>query len=79
MRAMTEIPAKTPRPIGSTESFFPGIAKPDSVALAAAAEPDGDTVVAEFRVGVGVGEGVPDEVGVGIGDAGTVETPCETD
>jgi len=37
---MTEIPAKTPNPIGSTDSFLPGranaaVAEPDSSAAAA--------------------------------------------
>lgn len=43
IRAMTEIPANTPRPIGRTDSFFPGIsnaavADPDASAAAADAE-----------------------------------------
>jgi len=38
---MTEIPAKTPRPIGRTDNFFPGSVKGDSVGVsAAAAEPE---------------------------------------
>lgn len=32
MRAITEIPAKTPRPIGRTDSFFPGMLKVESAA-----------------------------------------------
>jgi len=42
MRAITEIPANTQRPIGRTESFFPGIVKPEALAAAAAASPDED-------------------------------------
>ena len=39
MRAMTEMPANTPRPIGKTDSFFPGSVKAAwEEALAAAAE-----------------------------------------
>jgi hypothetical protein len=41
IRAITEIPAKTPRPMGRTESFFPGTAKfDDDDCSAAAAVPD---------------------------------------
>lgn len=39
INAMTDMPAKIPRPIGSTEIFFPGIWK------AAAALEDGEAVV----------------------------------
>jgi len=35
MRAITEIPAKTPRPIGRTDNFFPGILNPVFEASAA--------------------------------------------
>jgi len=47
MRAITEIPAKTPRPIGRTDSFFPGILKPVVEASAPTAVPLG--VVEEAR------------------------------
>jgi len=41
MRAITEIPANTPRPIGRTDNFFPGrVNAPSEEALAAAAEAD---------------------------------------
>lgn len=45
MRAITEIPANTPRPMGSTCSFFPGIAK--GVALADEFSAAADTVEAD--------------------------------
>jgi len=42
MRAITEIPAKTPRPIGKTDSFLPGrVNAAAGAALAAAAVPAG--------------------------------------
>lgn len=79
MRAITEIPANTPRPIGRTESFFPGIVKPDSVALAAAAEPDDEAAASSpAALGTDVGDEVvvdAELAGVGIGDGGTVEAP----
>jgi len=50
--AITEIPAKTPKPIGNTWSFWPGRVKPVVwFALAAAAVPFG---VADTCVAVGV-------------------------
>jgi len=80
---MTEMPAKTPRPIGSTESFFPGRVK------AAAGDVDADAAAAEAADwlagaadGVGIvtaGEEVtseaaaPAEVG-----AGTFDVPATT-
>jgi hypothetical protein len=60
IRAITEIPAKIPRPIGSTEIFFPGIWKAaacvaeevDDEALSA---PDaGDVPLVDVAGGVGV-------------------------
>lgn len=39
IRAMTEIPAKTPRPIGRTDNFFPGMLKLVFDESAAAAVP----------------------------------------
>jgi len=52
---MTEIPAKTPRPIGNTASFFPGIWKAASVVVAAAAVPEG-AGLAELVSGTEVAE-----------------------
>jgi len=40
MSAITEIPAKTPNPIGNTWRVFPGMVKPVVLACAAAAEAD---------------------------------------
>jgi hypothetical protein len=73
MRAITEMPANTPRPIGRTESFFPGTAKAvDDVCSAAAAEPvpedeaEEEPLAAEPEVEV---VGVADVVaGAGAGD-----------
>jgi len=56
IRAITEIPANTPRPMGKTESFLPGMAKAavDADSLAAAAVPEAapvevaDTMVTEI-------------------------------
>jgi len=54
---MTEIPAKTPRPIGNTASFFPGIWNAASVVVAAAAVPEGAALeVAGLVFGAGVAE-----------------------
>jgi len=82
MRAITEIPANTPRPIGRTESFFPGIANPaweDSVAAAAAAAAAAPSPPDVTALGEDVGGRLPDGVGVPVGvgtdDDGTVETP----
>lgn len=47
MSAITEIPAKTPRPMGRTDSFFPGMVKPVSEVSAAAAVPLVDPTVGE--------------------------------
>ena len=46
MRAITEIPANTPRPMGSTCSFFPGMANAAVVVdeFSAAAVPDDEIV-----------------------------------
>ena len=84
MRAITEIPANTPRPIGRTESFFPGIANPaweDSVAAAAAAAAAAPSPPDVTALGEDVGGRLPDGVGVPVGvgtdDDGTVETPCK--
>jgi hypothetical protein len=54
---MTEIPAKTPRPIGNTASFFPGIWNAASLVVAAATDPEGTAlVVAELESGAEVAE-----------------------
>lgn len=56
IRAMTEIPAKTPRPIGSTASFFPG-------RLTAAFDVSAGTAVAlEAALAVDVVLGASDEI-----------------
>jgi len=54
MRAITEIPAKTPRPIGRTDNFFPGRLKFVSDASAAAAVPLASVEVADAELAVGV-------------------------
>lgn len=62
MRAMTEIPAKTPKPIGRTEIFFPGSANGASLGSAdsAAAEVPPTSVVAG-------GEGSVPRLSAGVG------------
>ena len=55
MSAMTEIPANTPKPMGSTESFVPGswnaaalvaaVSAADDAAVASAAATDAVTIV----------------------------------
>jgi len=85
MRAITEIPANTPRPMGRTESFFPGIVNPAwEEALAAAAETDEDAAaaaassppdVAAFATEVDERLLEVVAVGVGTGDGRTVEAP----
>jgi len=73
INAITDIPAKIPRPIGSTEIFFPGIWKAASV-VDAEAEALSATVTADvpllvdfeaFVVAPVVGDGVGDGVMVG--------------
>jgi len=62
IRAITEMPANTPRPIGSTDSFFPGsvnAAAGAALALAAAAE---FVVAAAFAASVGRLDAAIDEV-----------------
>lgn len=60
MRAMTEIPAKTPSPMGRTDSFFPGLENAPVAELetsAAAAETDAvDSAAAEGTKLVGTEE-----------------------
>jgi len=68
---MTEIPAKTPSPIGRTDNFFPGMANAAVVATgvceleacsAAAADTDADWEALESSAGVPVGVGVGEDV-----------------
>jgi len=80
------MPANTPRPIGRTESFFPGMEKlapGDCWAAAAEGEPGVETALAAV-VGVAIGGasgvvvGVETESGdspVGVAGEFTVETP----
>jgi len=86
IRAITEIPAKTPRPIGRTESFFPGTAKlpPDGVCSAAAAVPDPEDEAAagdvageaeEVVAGEDVAVELVVEAPVGVAAEVTVERP----
>ena len=80
MRAMTEIPAKTPRPMGSTDNFFPGNAKLDEVGdSTACAVPEAAPAVAVVDVvadvEVLVVDAVEDEEAV-VAGADTVDTPC---
>jgi len=91
IRAITETPANTPKPIGRTDSFFPGsvnAAAWEEEALAAAAEPDEEEVKGDAETAAAVAPGellvelleVLDVVLVadGVGDgvaAGTVDTP----
>jgi hypothetical protein len=74
IRAITEIPAKTPRPIGRTESFFPGTAKADEEVCWAEADapvPEGEEDAEALLLpwsGEAAGAGVED--GAGVLDAG---------
>jgi hypothetical protein len=88
MRAITEMPANTPRPIGRTDSFFPGSVKAAcEEALAAAAEAseaesaaDVAAVVEEPLKELDVvlaEEGEEDDVGDGA-TAGPLDTPYKT-
>jgi hypothetical protein len=81
INAITDIPAKIPRPIGSTEIFFPGIWKAaaaleDGVALVLSAAADMPLLGDGLAIGVGVvdGEGVGDGVGDGVLLAAGIET-----
>ena len=69
MRAMTEIPANTPRPMGKTEIFLPGRAKGSAAPDSAAAEvplpsaelvgvADGSVLRLSAAGGCSTGEGV---------------------
>lgn len=82
MRAMTEIPAKTPRPMGSTDNFFPGNAKLDEVGdSTACAVPEAAPAVAVVDVvadvEVLVVDAVEDEEAV-VAGPDTVDTPTTT-
>lgn len=68
MRAITEIPANTPKPIGRTDSFFPGSVN------AAACEVAGETAAAG-ATGVGEADKLLEEDAGGGVAAGTVDTP----
>jgi len=77
------MPAKIPRPIGSTEIFFPGIWKADSAVEDGVEDALSATVTADvpLLLAVDLGEvapvvdgGVGDEVVVAVG-RGTVESP----
>lgn len=77
IRAMTDMPANTPRPIGRTDSFFPGMEKLPLVvcwAAAAVGEPGVEEVLAVVPVVV-VGATAASGVGVGVAAAVTVEAP----
>jgi len=66
MRAITETPANTPRPMGRTDSFFPGSVKAAwEEALAAAAE--ADEAAAEDDALSAAAEALGEAVGVGVG------------
>jgi hypothetical protein len=82
INAITDMPAKIPRPIGSTEIFFPGIWKAaaaleDAVALVLSAAADkpllDEGLVEPFDVDGGVVDGGA-LVGAGLG-LGTEENP----
>lgn len=84
---MTEIPANTPRPIGRTDSFFPGTAKVFAEGVAAALEEAEsaaeDAPVEEDAAAAEVAEPfeeepvelLPDDVAVADPVAGTVDKP----
>lgn len=81
IKAITEIPAKTPRPMGSTDSFFPGKVKDSFVAeacSAAAADAEAaDSLAAAATVSEAETDMVASVVGAGVGtiEADTAETP----
>jgi hypothetical protein len=72
INAITDIPAKIPRPIGSTEIFFPGIWKADSAVEDAEEEVLSATVTGDvpLLLAVDMGEIAPVIVGSGM-----VESP----
>lgn len=83
MRAMTEIPANTPRPIGSTDNFFPGRANaavvvPEASAAAADADCSADEITDAAAAPDGLAVDAP-VVGapVDTGAPVTVDTGCE--
>jgi hypothetical protein len=74
INAITDMPAKIPRPIGSTEIFFPGIWK------AAAALEDGVAVVlsaAADKLLLAEGVAVGALAGGGVGDGVLIEIETE--
>ncbi len=80
INAITDMPAKIPRPIGSTEIFFPGIWKApaeleDGVAVVLSAAADVPSLAEGLEAaGVIAGGGVGDGVLVAAG-LGTEENP----
>jgi len=76
IKAITDIPAKTPRPIGRTDNFFPGTWKAAAESdgcSAAAADPGGlDEFAFTSGAVVPEGEGVEDWL-VGVFVAGLAE------
>lgn len=84
INAITDMPAKIPRPIGSTEIFFPGIWKADSAVedgeeevLSATVTAAGPPLLVVDLGGVAAvldDKGGGDEVSVAVG-SGTVERP----
>lgn len=68
MRAMTEMPANTPRPMGSTSSFLPGIATAELLGAASLA------VVPDWFCASGAGEAAG-EAG-GASPTGMLVGPC---
>jgi hypothetical protein len=76
IRAITEIPAKTPRPIGRTDNFFPGSwnAPVDAADVPELAAP-GDDVPDDEELGGVVVELVLEDNGVAVGLGVTVDKP----
>ena len=85
IKAMTEIPAKTPRPIGRTDNFFPGnsnapvdaaeeLPPPTAVPVAPGGDdvPDDEVLVVVVVGGVAVEDNVD---AVGAGELVTVDRP----
>ena len=80
INAITDIPAKIPRPIGSTEIFFPGIWKAaaaleDGLAVVLSAAADMLLLIEGLAIGAFVVDGGGGEgVGDGVLLAGEIET-----
>lgn len=79
IRAITDIPAKTPRPIGRTESFFPGSWNAsvdcDACSAAAADAPDADAEASGAAVPAFVS--VPEGGAVVVGFAAVEPPPAD--